>query len=816
MANVIEIGGVITEVVQRDPLIFKVKSMDHEVAFNICCQFPSYVFAHDCIYAVCEQVVTEFENHYKVLEVEVNATTEKITKAYKKKAIIYHPDKNGGKDEKFKECLNAYEILTDEKKRHNYDQEYEKKIKQLFYHVTKPPFILIAKDKNAMIISFVRILKIDFKSAGILFHQISNHINDEDLVYDHITDLAERWHQAHDHTILDMFGNNDYAMDKLLEEWYEDYNIRSLQLLGLTRKEIRDMDLPCDVLYNKCITNPYTVYAISIDKADEIMERMNREPDTTDKQRGIIVRLLWDNTEKKKYMCTTSSKLCSTFKIAPHIDALKKEYHVVAETVGGCGMVYLEKYHLIEKFICNYIVNAIKTPINTEYNITYTRNDLSQDQMDAIKGALSHKFSIIRGFPGSGKSTIIAELVNILEAHGVSYALTSFTGKAVCKIREVTEKDTPKTMHRFVSESKRVKKGSDANKFKVAIVDEISMVTMELMYQFIKIHPSIEQIICIGDVNQLQPIDVGCLLAQLLKSQVVPTYALTTIHRVVKNVKNEGVVLNCNLIINHNPEYPFEFVETDNFEVIDGDINVCMEFIKIYYNAGIRNMVVITPLNDWVREINRRCQEIYFPANIPFVVDTLRKVPTKWIVGDKVMLLKNVHSINVFNGTLGKVVKIDQDAIYVVFDVKSTEEKVHVFTLNPKNKRFSSDDEEEDDHDTELSVLKLQHAYAITINKSQGSECDFVFGFFPEGERSNDTCFLNKTSIYTLISRTKRRCTLIASKKLLSDMVCRSPAWRCEGLASRLMKELPKYKPITQEEDDDYYEFTDADYEEHY
>lgn len=811
MENVIEIGGIITEVVQRDPLIFKVKSINHDTPLNIHCQFPCYVFAHDCIYAICQQTTPSFDNHYKVLEIDIDATQEKISKAYKKKAIIYHPDKNDGKDEKFKECLNAYEILTDVKKKKEYDQELKEKSKEAFYHVVKHPFILIAKDKNSMIISFVRILKIDYKSAGLLFHQICNYINDEDKVYDHITDLAERWHHVHDYSILDMFGTNDYAMDKLLDEWYEDYNIRSLQLLGLTRKEIMQMDLPCDILYNKCINNPYTVYALPMSKADEIMERMNKEPNTEDKQRGVIVRSLWENTEKRKYMCTSSRKLCTSFQIKPHIEALKQDYQVVAETVGTCGMVYLEKYHKIENYICNYIINSVKTLLDKTYNITYTRDDLSQDQINAIKGSLSHTFSIIRGFPGSGKSTIIAELVNILDKHDTRYALTSFTGKAVCKIREVTKKDTAKTMHRFISEAKKLSKNSDANKFTVAIVDEISMVTLELMYQFLLYHPTIEQIICIGDVNQLQPIDVGCLLGQILKAQVVPTYALTTIHRVVKNVQNEGIILNCNLIINHNCEYPFEFMETDNFKVIDGDINVCMELVKIYYGAGIRNIVVISPYNSWVRELNKRCQSIYFPDAV-YVTDNLRKEITKWFVGDKVMLTKNIHSINIFNGQCGKVIGIDENNINVVFDQS---DKVHTFTLNPKNKRVY-DEDDDDDHDCELSVLKLQHCYAMTITKSQGSECDFVFGFFPEGEKANNTCFLNKTTIYTLISRSKRMCTVIGNKQLLSDMVCRSPAWRCEGLAMRLTKALPIYKVTQQEEDDDYYEYTNADYEEYY
>lgn len=812
----IEIGGIVTDVIQRDPLIMKVKCVSDEKneIIVVHCQFPLYIFSHDCIYAICEKTIAYFDNHYNTLGISDNATQEEIKKAYKKKAIMYHPDKNEGLEDKFKECLTAYEILSDEKEKRKYDREYEKKCKDEMYHIVKHPFVMIAKDKNSICISFVRILKISFRDACIFFNSVCNYVNDEDKVYDHITDLAERWHDVHDSSILGMFGSDEYNVEKLLDEWYEDYNLRQLQLLGLTKKEIHEMDLPTDVIYNKCISNPYTVYSISINKADEILERMNKEPEPQERQRGVIIRTLWENTEKKKYMCTTTRKLCSLHNVKPHVDTLKKEYNLVVDTI-GTGMVYLARYHKIETYIANYVVNAVKTPLDIKYNnIEHVRDTLSADQVQAIHGSLSHKLSIITAAAGCGKSTIIAELVHNLELHNIKYALTSFTGKAVCKIREVTKKDTAKTMHRFVSEAKRIRKNDDINKFEVAVIDEISMVTLDLLYQFLVAHPTIKQLICIGDINQLQPIDAGCFLYEVIKAKVVPTYYLTTNHRVVKGVENEGIILNSNAIISHNPEYSFEFTITDNFEVIDGDISLLMELVKVYYNAGFKDkMTIITPYNNWVREINKRCQELLF-SDEPFVVDSIRK--SKWFLNDKIMLIKNIQSINVFNGQQGKVTGISETCINVVFD--DTGDKVHQFVLDPKNKRVINDDDEEDDNDKELSILKLQHAYATTIMKSQGSESDFVFGFFPEGEKGNNTCFLNKTSAYTLITRSKLRCTLIASKQLLSDIVRRSPAWRCEGLALRLSKELPVIKPniVYDDEDDDCYEYTKEDYEEYY
>lgn len=798
--NIVEIGGIIIDIQYEDNYnkIFKVKCINGEI-YNITCQIYSKVYKFDCIYAACTVTVSTDLNYYHILGIKMDASIEEIKIAYKKNAIIYHPDKNDGNDVQFKLCLDAYQCLLDSKTRAEHEIECKKH--KIYYVPIKQPFILIAKDENSIIISIVRILSIKHAEAYKFYRKL---VNLNDNVYEYVTSLAEQWYHNKDPTIIELFDDNEYNLEKFLDKWYVEYNTRQLNLLGLTNKEIKQFDLPCDIIYNKCLDNPYTIYSIKIEKADQIMNMMNKPINKVERERGIIVRKLWDNTEGRKYMCTPSKYLCSQFTgIKCHIDQLKEHYNFVVDD----GLVYLKKYHQIETFIANYVINAVKTPLESSYETMYSRDDLSDDQQNAIAGSLKHKLSFICGGPGVGKSTIIAELVHNFESNKVKYLLTSFTGKAVCKIREVTKMDTAKTMHRLINEAKKSKVHYDV---KAVIIDEISMVTLELLYNFLIQYKNIEQLICIGDVNQLQPIDAGCFLEQVIKSETVPIYYLTTNHRVVvKPGEIDGILCNAHAIINHDKEYPFEFTETDNFTIIEADINAVFELVNAFKQSGIKctNMTIVTPYNICVEQLNKGCQAI-FHENDPYVMDSRSM---KWYQGDRVMLTKNIQSINIFNGQQGFVKSITDYNITIVFD---DSDKEHLFVLEPKTK-VNLKEEEEDDYDIELSVLKLQHCYATTITKSQGSEYDLVILYIPADAK--ETNFLNKHLFYTSMTRSKRFFyAIVSNKQLLINGVTRIPSWRCEGLYKRLITALPKIKPnIINDYEYDETEYTDADYDQY-
>lgn len=419
---------------------------------------------------------------------------------------------------------------------------------------------------------------------------------------------------------------------------------------------------------------------------------------------------------------------------------------------------------------------------------------------------------LLSDFLVTHNTTCLGQILHNLELQEIPYAVCSFTGKAVSRIREVTKKRNAATIHRLISNSKKTlldkrptkyEKELPLSEFEHVVIDEASMVTTELLYDFLVAHPNIKKLTLIGDYNQLIPIEWGSMFSEIIKSQTVPTYRLTTNFR-VKSVdgQTDGIILNANELINHNPNYPFEFIKTSNFDIHEGGIERVFDIITACYKAGIKanQLVVLTPYVRHLDPVNKEFQRIYDDGN-RYVVDSRG---TKWIIGDNVMLIENDIEIGVYNGESGIIKDVNDDYITVEFPNAGC----HDFILEPSRVRdyyyqgvsFSSrnTDTVYDGDEGEIdqrSVLKLAHSYCLTIDKSQGSEWDYVIVFIPE---FNTGRFLNRNRIYTAITRTKRCCwCVVADEQLFNEVSIRSPPYRCENLAKRLAEKLPNLQPFT-------------------
>jgi hypothetical protein len=675
-----------------------------------------------------------------------------------------------------------------------------------FNYMIKQPCVLINQDKNSIVITFVNFYKIEFKEAYILYNNLITNsiIESEDKVYNYITSLAQKWHDDNDNQVLNMLGDLK-NVDKLLEYWYKEYNLRMLHLLGLNNKEIINSNMTSEQLFNQCIDNPYIVYAINMEKCEEILDLLNKKPNIEDKKMGEIIRYIWNNTENRKWVCTPTKFICNEFpEIKLYTQTLKDKYNMVIDHQSA----YIKNIYNIEKYIANYFIELVKTdpvkydsPINIKYTSTQKTqfirykmidNDiLSIDQQKAVQGALDHKVCIITGGPGTGKTKVISEIVKNLDERCLTYALTSYTGKAVMRIRELTNKNAF-TMNKMIYDGK---KNKDVNVvYDYVIIDEISMVTVSLLYHFLMIYKNIKQLIFVGDINQLEPIEHGNLLLQLIQSQTIPTYVLTKNHR-VQQIKGQedGILLNANAIINHDiSNGNFTFKNTPNFSVIVGNIDSVFEIIKYCHDSGIesKSLTVITPYNDNIELLNNGYKKIY-NNDSKFIIDS-RGV--KWSINDRVMLKKNFSKDNIYNGQQGIITNINTDKIEVFFECSKN---TTLFYLEPKikvYKKHNDDDNGEDDID-DLTVLKLIHSYAITVDKSQGSEYDFVILYLSENAKASG--FLNKKRIYTAITRSRKICWIITpSKLLLESSVIRKAPWRFENLNKILKNNLPQLKPF--------------------
>jgi hypothetical protein len=696
-------------------------------------------------------------------------------------------------------------------------------------HVSRPPFVQPAIDKNSTIQCFMRAMRQGFFQSSKIYEKISKIAGDDESVIPFLSSIAQVWNDKRDSELLFLFENSDPDdIKKLLEWWYRERNLRRLYLFGLSRKDINACRMSCEDIYNKCLINPYTIPAIPIEKCDSILERLNKTPSPEDKYLGIIIRIIWKNLHGSSWVGTPTRFLAKQFPgIKNYIPRLKNEYGLVAEM----ETAYLNFPHKVEDWLSTYISEKVKnekitydTPVDVKITFDdgeiierksgFFSRELSEDQQKAVQGALDHKICIIKGGAGTGKTTTLGQIINNLELRGVKYAVCSFTGKAVSRIREVTKKRCPSTIHRLIANAKKDKldkkytqfeKDTPLSDFTHLVIDESSTVCQELAYDLLLAYPNIEQLTLIGDPNQLEPIGSGAFFNQIVKSETIPTYELSTNYRVyTPDGEKDGIILNANALINHNPNYPFEYYETNNFSLIEGPVERVYDIIQGCFAAGIKpeQLVIITPYNRYIDLLNSKFREIYNKED-KYVVDS-RNI--KWMIGDRVMLTENISDIGVFNGESGTIKDITEKAVLVDFGNSGC----HEFLLEPDftktfykgnftrkyNIRGKSADEvlEEDSFDDQITVKKLIHCYCITVDKSQGSEWDFVIFFIPEFTNSS---FINRNRIYTALTRAKR-CVWCVVSDIQSFNIAsiKPPPFRCENLYKRLQNKLPNLKPF--------------------
>ena len=431
-------------------------------------------------------------------------------------------------------------------------------------------------------------------------------------------------------------------------------------------------------------------------------------------------------------------------------------------------------------------------PIDRSISLQST---LTEEQITAITGGLFYDVSIITGGAGTGKTSIIAELAHRLKLKKETFAMSLSRVKLFSRLQEVLKCRLAMTMDRMIIN----KKGAT---FDVLIIDEASMVTTELFDRFIRTFTHPYRIVIVGDINQLQPIGWGTLMKQLIAAKRIPTFYLTHNHRILQYSVNEEVdrpsgapglekfdrvaLDNANALIDpsRSMDTPISFRQGTGFYEMEGDINVVQSIIMQLAGSGIHHsrVVVLTPYNKHLKDLNSIFQDVYLND----VKSTHGPKGRKWCVGDRVMMTMNNYDINVMNGEEGDVVDIDKKGITVEFK----DQKQHIFlyqgTMSDIDNRYHTEEKGE----KELTIDQLQHSFAITVHKSQGSQWEFVIFFIPTviGPGGKLNKFLNINLFYTGITRLEKAIWLVGSPHIISHATCVAQSRRYEGLCARLLE----------------------------
>lgn len=600
---------------------------------------------------------------------------------------------------------------------------------------------------------------------------------------------------------------------RLLRWWYRSVVLRRLYLFGMTNAEIAS-HLDPNQIYRHCLTNPFRLVTISLEKACTISRMLGKEPSAVEMRCGEIVRCVHGFNRGLSWTCVPLSYLVYKHPTFHQFRGqLEKNYDMVVDD----QWVYLEYPHRVEEEVAAYLDRLIKRTweANKEDKAKpppmFFDGDLIPEQREAVMGALRHHISIIRGGAGTGKSTVIREIVNNLKKRGIKVAVTSFTGKAVARLHEILEERNGATMDRMIAVALvNSASGEEISDFQHLIIDESSMVTTELFYRFFRRFPGKYSITFVGDTAQLPPISWGMLYHELIASGRVPIYTLTKNHRTQPlpgSKDRENLVLfNANRLVDPQRDLsiPFEFACGDSFSVEEGGIEEIRKLLLRLREEGkdYNEITALCPYSSekigCLRHLNRLFQEIFF-ADQECHFDSLKR---PWFIGERAMMINNNYQEDLFNGDEGVITAFDKKGITVRF----RDDLERVFLQEEEDpsreKGNLSLPEDEEFARKELNIRDLVPSSAKTIHKSQGSEYRYVICYFSDvrreisEEKKRKNRFLTIDLLNTAITRTRDICWIVGSLAVLLEMAATLRANRCERLQYRL-RDLhdPKLEP---------------------
>lgn len=435
-------------------------------------------------------------------------------------------------------------------------------------------------------------------------------------------------------------------------------------------------------------------------------------------------------------------------RIIPIANEILNTYYDVfyVVNINGFNRYYLKYVYEKEVAVKNIIMRMVNSPDN-DFNsdIVINTEGLDEKQKDVILSCLKNKISILTGGPGVGKTYTTRAVVDFFKLRGISFLICAPTGKAAKRSSELTN-STAKTIHRMLKlinideEDTTANDTSILSNYSYLIVEESSMLSLDLMYQLLtRIHSRLK-ILFVGDYDQLPPIDAGTPFKDMIESGIIPTYKLTKIFR--QNNKHSLIVEYSHIInkgIPLTPEQMFneQYFTDKNIDFLnimptkEQRINTIIDLYidKINEVRDIKDIQILIPQKkgDYgTLVINELIQKKLLERNIT------KETGFKFNINDKVIVVQNNYEIEVFNGDMGIVQKINDEYVEVLIDddVKRI----------PRNY---------------FKILEL--SYAITIHKSQGSEFDAVIlPVFPE-----HNFMLDKQLIYTGMTRAKKLLILI-------------------------------------------------------
>lgn len=395
---------------------------------------------------------------------------------------------------------------------------------------------------------------------------------------------------------------------------------------------------------------------------------------------------------------------------------------------------------------------------------------LVDEQIQALQTVLGGRLAILTGGPGTGKSTILRALILLLEQQGLAIALAAPTGRAAKRLAEGSGREA-KTIHRLL-EYDPVGHGFKRNAENcldgdLVVVDEASMLDIYLANALVRALPPGSGLLLVGDADQLPSVGPGNVLRELIAAEIFPVARLTRIFR-----QGEGSLISLNaervnrgepfeLLVDYRGDKDFYYIPRETDREIEAEVlSLCGgRLSKKYGFDPRRDIQVLTPMRKGLiglENLNLRLQEL-----LRSDAGVRERGSGAFLVGDKVMQLRNNYDKDVFNGDIGFVARVDEEAEILGVDYEGRQVVYEVADRN-----------------------ELQLAYAVTVHKSQGSEFPCVI--IPL--HTTHYALLQRNLLYTALTRGRKLVVVVGSRRAVALAIANNRIQaRHSGLRQRLL-----------------------------
>lgn len=534
--------------------------------------------------------------------------------------------------------------------------------------------------------------------------------------------------------------------------------------------------------------NPYLLCSEriggSFHEADAFADSLGIERNSIDRIKAAILFELKHNLNNghcfisRNKLCEACSVLLSldTDRCEQGIEDLQSDGEIIVEPIGNVTGCYLADIYDAETFTARRVYelanNRMSISMDTDKIITQVEQkqgiEYSKLQRSILSTALNHQIAVLTGGPGTGKTTSICAILTAFDSIGLNTKLCAPTGRAAKRMTELTGREAY-TLHRLLGA--QMSEGDEKTVFSynedepldcdAVIVDECSMVDITLMKALLSALPETCRVVLVGDVDQLPSVGPGKVFSDIINSEVVPTICLDQIFRQKQDSRivsyahkiNQGVVPN----YSENKGDFFRLSRIDPDDCAKTVVSLCSDRVPNNMHIPVEKIQVLSPTKKGETgtvHLNRLLQNALNPSSQTKNEKTFGEIVFR--EGDRVMQTRNNYDImwsdskgvetgqGIYNGDIGIITSIDQGNRIVTVDFDDRFVKYEFDALD-----------------------EIEHAWALTVHKSQGSEFQAVILVL----NSCAKALMNRGLLYTAITRAKELLIIVGVDEIIQTMI---------------------------------------------